>query len=135
MWQLAKVIETNLSMKDNEIMDLQSRVIEVDSWNSYINEIGNGDTINRSSIVGSMYGNSIPSGAKIENFTYNDITLSCDFYNYCGIHSKKLAYLAEDNKKIEFVNGSTIEFLKRRECDQRQGMVSWSAVSGLSERI
>ena len=36
---MTKVIETNLSIEDNNIVDHQSRVIEVDSWDEYINEI------------------------------------------------------------------------------------------------
>ena len=89
---MIKVIETNLSMKDNEIMDHQSRVILVDSWESYVDEIKNGMSVNRTSFIGSLHGNSLPKQAKIENFKSTDKTLSCDVVNFIGMRSKKLAY-------------------------------------------
>lgn len=92
---MAKVIETNLSMKDNEIVDFQSRVIEVESWNSYVNEIGNGDYVDRLSIIGSLHGSSVLRSSKVVNFVYDEFHLRCDIYDSHRFHSKKLAYLAE----------------------------------------
>jgi hypothetical protein len=88
--KMIKVIETNLSISDTgEIKDHQSRVIEVESWDYYTNEIKEARVIIRSSIIGSLHGTSIPSQAKVENLTYDDFHLSI---NKFGIKSKKFAY-------------------------------------------
>jgi len=90
---MIKVIETNLSLDENEnILDHQSRVIEVESWDSFIEEIKNGETICRKSILGCLDGCSIPKKSKVENLIYDDIHLSCDVINYLGMKTKKLIY-------------------------------------------
>lgn len=93
---MIKVIETNLSIykhdEDHTIKDHQSRVIEVDSWDEYVQEIKDSKVIIRRSIIGSMHGTTIISGAKVENLTYDDFHLDCDVINRFGIYSKKLAY-------------------------------------------
>ena len=69
---MIKVIETNLSLDENEnILDHQSRVIEVESWDSFIEEIKNGETICRKSILGCLDGCSIPKKSKVENLIYD----------------------------------------------------------------
>lgn len=91
---MIKIIETNLSIDENNIIrDHQSRVIEVDSWDEYIQEIKNSKAIYRSSIIGSLHGNTIQNDSKVENLIYDDFHLSCDVINRYGIISKKLAYL------------------------------------------
>lgn len=94
---MVKVIETNLSLNENnnEIMDYQSRVIEVDTWNSFCNEIINGETIDRQSTLGHLWGVSIPRKATVRNIKYDEFHLSCDIHNYRGQKSKKLAYLVD----------------------------------------
>jgi len=91
---MIKVIETNLSIDDdNNIKDHQSRIIEIESWENYIDEIKETKTVVRKAYVGSMDGTTIPKEAKIENFTHDDFHLSCDVYNYLGCKSKKLVYV------------------------------------------
>lgn len=94
---MVKVIETNLSLQaDDSIIDHQSRVIEVGSWDEYVNEIKEGETINRD---GTMYGVSIPRESRIKNFKSDDFHLSCDIYNYANKKTKKLAYLIKKELK------------------------------------
>lgn len=91
---MAKVIETNLSVQvDNTILDHQSRIIKVKSWDEYVNEIKNGETVVRNSYLGNLHGCTLPKQSKVENLIYDDIHLSCDVYNWSGVRSKKLAYL------------------------------------------
>lgn len=94
--QMALVIETNLSIDDKgNIADHQSRIIEVDSWDSYIEEIKLGITKYRISYLGNLGGSSLPRYFKIENLVYDELHLSCDVWNYANMLSKKLAYLVE----------------------------------------
>jgi len=90
---MVKIIETNLLIQNGEIIDHQSRVIEVESWEDFINEIKNSKTIIRNSCLGNSPGCIIPKQSRIENLIYDDIRLSCDIYNYEGVKTKKLAYL------------------------------------------
>jgi hypothetical protein len=97
---LVKVIETNLSLQvNNEIIDHQSRVIEVDNWKEYIDEIREAKTVIRKSAIGYMEGSSIPRNAEIEDLVFDEFHLSCTIYNYHnhGIKTKKLAYLVDNN--------------------------------------
>ena len=90
---MIKVIETNLSIDNNDnIVDHQSRVIEVENWEDFINEIKECKTISRKSICGCLDGCTIPRESKVVNLKYDDIHLSCDVYNYFGMKSKKLVY-------------------------------------------
>lgn len=90
---MIKVIETNLSMDTaDNIMDHQSRIIEVEDWDSFVNEIKEAKTILRNSCIGNLHGCTIPKQAKVENIIYDDFHLSCDIYNYVGMKSKKLIY-------------------------------------------
>lgn len=90
---MIKIIETNLSIDDNNIIqDHQSRVVEVNDWYNYVEEIRNNKSVNRIDILGSLHGGTLPDTATIENFTYDEFHLTCDFTNNFGIKSKKLAY-------------------------------------------
>lgn len=90
---MAKIIETNLSIGNyGEILDHQSRVIEVDSWEDYVNEIRNGVSIERNDLYGTLHGRSIQSNVTIENFQSDNHHLECDVQND-RFKSKKLAYL------------------------------------------
>jgi len=96
--QMVKVIETNLSIDGNDnIKDHQSRVIEVESWDGYIEEIRNRETITREACIGGMYGCTIPRSATIENLISDEIHLLCDVYNYMKSKTKKLAYLIRED--------------------------------------
>jgi len=88
-----KVIETNLSIdNENTIKDHQSRVIEVDSWEDYIQEIKDAKSVSRNSVLGNLHGNTIPSSSVVEIISLDDFHLDCDIVNRYGILSKKLAY-------------------------------------------
>jgi hypothetical protein len=91
-----KVIETNISLNpnsENDIMlDHQSRIIEVESWDNFVKEIKDAQTVIRKAYIGSMEGNSIPRDAEIQNLKYDDFHLSCDVINWLGHKSKKLVY-------------------------------------------
>jgi len=90
---MIKVIETNLSLDDNEnIVDHQSRVIEVESWEDYIEEIKENISVFRKSISGCLSGYTISKKSEISNIIYDEFHLSCDTYNSAGAKSKKLAY-------------------------------------------
>lgn len=87
------IIETNLSIDiTNTIKDFQSRVIEVENWNNYIQEIKECRTIERYSVLGNLYGASMPRESKVENLFYDDVHLSCDVINRFGFRIKKLVY-------------------------------------------
>lgn len=90
---MVKVIETNLSMNGDIVMDHQSRIIEVDSWDSYVDEFKHIKPVSRNSILGSLHGYSLPSQSKVENLIYDECHLSCDIYNRIDVKTKKLAYL------------------------------------------
>jgi len=92
---MVKIIETNLTMDGEIIKEHQSRVIEAESWESFVEEIGNARFVMRTSILGCLMGNSVPRSSTIENFIYDYKHLSCDIYNYAGVKTRKLAYLAE----------------------------------------
>ena len=93
---MIKVIETNLSIyshdRDHTIKDFQSRVIEIENWDDYIEEIKNSKVVVRNSIFGNLHGTTIPHDASVYNLTYDDLHLNCDIVNRFGIESKKLAY-------------------------------------------
>ena len=96
---MIKVIETNLSLyKDgmDTIKDFQSRIIEVNSWDEYVQEIKDSKVVVRSPILGSLRGTTIPHDTKVYDLTYDDFHLDCDVVNQFGIKSKKLAYRVGD---------------------------------------
>ncbi|MEL3959506.1 hypothetical protein NST17_20350 [Caldifermentibacillus hisashii] len=94
---MVKVIETNLSLQvNNDIIDHQSRVIEVDSWESYVNEIKECKTVTRNSIIGNLHGTTLPRESRVDNLQYDDFHLQCDVYNYAGMRTKKLVYLIKE---------------------------------------
>ena len=90
---MVKIIETNLTIDKDIIKDHQSRVIEVESWESFVDEVKNAKFIMRTSIIGCAYGNSVPRSSKVENFISDENHFSCDIYNYAKLKTRKLAYL------------------------------------------
>ena len=89
-----KIIETNISMKDGQVYDHQSRVVEADSWDEYIEmyEEYDGSPIDRFKAISEMIGNSIPKDVEILNLKYDEKHLTCDFKHKDGWIEKKLAY-------------------------------------------
>ena len=97
---MVKIIETNISMKDKEIMDHQSRVIEAESWDEYTNYyvsrlIGCVNHNVEFKCLTNLVGGTLPRFAEINNLKYDNHHLSCDVFNSEGIQTKKLAYLVE----------------------------------------
>ena len=95
---MAKVIETNLSLNPNDgltILDHQARVIEVESWESYIEEVLTGDAVYRKAALGiDMEGYSFPQDGIIEEFKSDEHHLSYIATSETKIH-KSLAYLIQ----------------------------------------
>lgn len=92
--ETVKVIETNISMKNGDIFDHQSRVVEVNSWEDYCKtfEEYDGSAIGWFNSITSIVGNSIPKDVIILNLTYNDHNLTCEFKHRDGWIGKKLSY-------------------------------------------
>lgn len=95
---MIKIIETNLSLNPNDgttILDHQARVIEVESWKSYVEEILEGNSLYRKALFGVyMEGYSLPVGATIEDFKSDEHHLSYTIVSDTWI-SKKMAYLIQ----------------------------------------
>ena len=90
---MIQVIETNLSIdNDNIIRDHQSRIVEVEDWDTYCKafEKYNGKAVYFKSKT--MPGNSISSNCSITDLIYDDIHLSCMILHQSGFITKKLAY-------------------------------------------
>ena len=90
---MIQVIETNLSIdKDNLIRDHQSRIVEVEDWDTYCKafEEYNGEAVYFKSKA--MRGYSILSNCTMTDLIYDDIHLSCMVLHRSGFITKKLAY-------------------------------------------
>ena len=93
---MISVIETNVNFQDIETpYDVQSRVIEVKDWDSYVDEIKNQKQINRNSLLGNLYGVSFPKDAKMKYFKATDNSLVCTFYRYDNGLCMKTAYVCK----------------------------------------
>ena len=88
---MIKIIETNISLDENNLMkDHQSRVIEVTSWEEYVNYYKKNTEMNFKSLTG-LVGSSLPRCAEISELKYDGFHLSC--YVTDGFHETlKLAY-------------------------------------------
>lgn len=90
---MIQVIETNLSIDKNDaIRDHQSRIVEVEDWDTYCKafEKYNVEAVYFKSKT--MPGNSILSNCIITDLIYDDIHLSCMVLHPSGFITKKLAY-------------------------------------------
>lgn len=90
---MIQVIETNLSIdNDNIIIDHQSRIVEVEDWDTYCKafEEYNGEAVYFESKA--MRGYSILSNCTMTDLIYDDIHLSCMVLHQSGFITKKLAY-------------------------------------------
>lgn len=89
---MIQVIETNLSIdEDDVIRDHQSRVVEVEDWDTFCKAFKeyNGEAVYFKSKT--MPGNSISSNCIITDLIYDDIHLSCMVLRPSGFVTKKLA--------------------------------------------
>lgn len=91
---MVEVIETHLIVNnDNKIYDHQSRIIEVEDWDTYCNtfEKYDGRAIRFKSKQ--MPGNSIQANRKIKELLYDDHHLSCAIYDDVGdVYVRHFAY-------------------------------------------
>ena len=94
------IIETNLSMKNDVIMDFQSIIVEVPSWEEYcaMYETYNGQACNIGKSLTNLIGNNINAHRIIENLEYDDFHLSCDMF-----WDNKLFYLDNKTKHLAFL--------------------------------
>jgi len=92
---MIKIIETHLSLdNDNIIRDHQSRVIEYDSWDEYIELI---KSEKYKLVNGTMDGCILPRSAKVENLIFDDFHLSCDVLTAVNTRIMKFAYKVNAN--------------------------------------
>lgn len=91
------VIETSISYDENkQIADHQSRIIEVDNWESYIAEFIENKSVNRN---GTLYGNTITRMAKVIDLKFDDKHLSCELDNGFTL-IKKLSYRIHESYSL-----------------------------------
>lgn len=92
---MVKVIETSISVDDdNNIFDHQSRVVEVESWSSYLEEYQRCESVYREDAIGTlMSGVSLPKKCKISKFECDATHAMCHLISKDGWQSKKLMYL------------------------------------------
>lgn len=80
---MVEVIETNLIVdNDNRIYDHQSRIIEVEDWDTYCNAFEKYDGKAICFKSKQMPGNSINANRKIKELLYDDCHLSCAVFRY-----------------------------------------------------
>jgi hypothetical protein len=94
---MVKVIETHITLDDKgKYNSFQSRVIEVESWESYVNEIKSVESVTRTAIIGHLTGVSLPRNTVVEELKYDKNSLSCYFYDALRNKILKLAYLIRE---------------------------------------
>lgn len=70
---MVKIIETNISMSgEDKLIDNQSRVIEMDSWNEYVENIKNSRGVNKQCTLGELYGMTLPHNCKVTELNFTD---------------------------------------------------------------
>lgn len=91
-----RIIETNISYGKSDQYDFQSRVIEIDSWEDYIQEIKENKCVSRNSVIGNLNGQSFPRYFNdFDNLKYDDFHLSYSFTDMAGYKINKLAYIVD----------------------------------------
>ena len=97
---MVKIIETNLSIVDKIIMVHQSRMVEEDSWDSYVDYYfnhANGYGDNREfKSLSNLVGDTLLPNSKVYDLNYDDYHLSCRVFDRYGTETMKLAYLADE---------------------------------------
>ncbi|AKO91999.1 hypothetical protein BEH_07730 [Priestia filamentosa] len=92
---MPRIIETNLSMVRDFIKDHQSRIVEIDSWNEYIQKIKeNHLDLENKSRDGTIL--PIPIGRRAFCLTFDDFHLSFISYNSRNQMTKTLSYLIRE---------------------------------------
>ena len=92
---MVKIIETSLIEVDGQISDIQSRVIEVRSWEDYVFCLKGSVPVEYKDTIGGLYGKSLPSSEMYNTISfYSDnhmvnITLQTKSEN---VIQRKLAY-------------------------------------------
>ena len=98
------VIETSVVYDFNHnIADHQQRIIEVDSWDAYIESVKNNE---QKFYKGTIHGNTIPKMSKIYNLEYDEDKLSVDITGYVNSYTLMATRLHESyelNHNIEKV--------------------------------
>ena len=90
---IIKVSETNISIDNlGNYRDCQSRVIEVSSWEEYIDEIKTKKRVERKCIVGNLFGISVPIVCDIDIHMKSDKAFIATVTNYAGMKTLKTAY-------------------------------------------
>ena len=96
---MVQIIETNLSMKDNQVVDHQSRVVEAESWKDYIlyykENIEQDRRHSNFKSLTAMWGDSLPRYGEVSELKYDEFHLSCYHTNFNGFVTMHLAYLCE----------------------------------------
>lgn len=95
---MIQVIETNLLINfEDDILDHQSRIVEVEDWDTYCKAYReyNGKAISFKSKT--MPGDSVKSDCLLSKLRYDDFHLSCDIFEFISdiemYTTKKLAYI------------------------------------------
>ena len=96
---MINIIETNIIVDDeNNIIDHQSRMLIVPSWNEYITLYteydGKANGRNYCTYNNNLLGCVLPHGAVIQELKYNDFHLYCSFKLFDRTRQIKLAYLS-----------------------------------------
>lgn len=90
-----EVIETNISMDFNNIIrDHQSRIVEVNSWETYCKAYEKYDGEGITFYSKGMPGNTIQSNCKILDLIYDKVHLFCVIEHPKGFIDIRLAYIA-----------------------------------------
>lgn len=90
---MVKIIETNISMGNNSPQDVQSRVIEVSSWENYMAEINDNQSVYRSCVIGTLVGESRSMKYPIDIMTQSENSLIYKVTLFDGTSMLKTAYL------------------------------------------
>jgi hypothetical protein len=98
---MVNIIETNISMKDNKLMDHQSRVLVVPSWQEYVSLFtdydGKANGRDYKTLHNDLMGCVMPNTATINELKYDDFHLTCHFNLFNGMEETKLGFLIHSN--------------------------------------
>lgn len=76
-----KIIKTNLSMPNDQIVDHQSYVEEEESWEAFVEKVKSGYLFSKNHKV------------NVTNIKYDEFHLSCDVDEFGSRHTKHLAMI------------------------------------------
>ena len=96
------VIETTILIcMDGEIIDHQSRIVDVHGWDEYVYQyINNVPLVSR----GTMNGISFKESWEMLDLVHDDTQLSAEFIDEDGFGIFKLAYVLDDGFELNFVS-------------------------------